>query len=303
MRPSASLGVVLLAVFGLGSDGLTDASRVRVVVADASYLMSDTDTLSGAAENALIRAKRKAAEEVGVYVEASSQDSEKEVDGKISRTSSLSVHTIAAAITKTEILEQRRTLEGERLSFYVKIKATVDLDTLEEAIRHRKAYEELAEHDRRLDMENSRLKAELDELRNQTRPPRPVSGASASFPRNEPVEIVGDYRYFYHDPMTAEEAKNLAYAEAIRMAIDNSRPFMDATAFVMNAALRRHLIEIIASDHLKDVKLVEQTVRNRTVYAKVLATINPQEIESVVEREIGRSCGPVPTSRRQSAGC
>jgi len=37
------------------------------------------------------------------------------------------------------------------------------------------------------------------------------------------------------------------------------------------------------------VKLVEQTEKNRTVYAKVRATMNPHEVISVVEREVGRS--------------
>ena len=36
-------------------------------------------------------------------------------------------------------------------------------------------------------------------------------------------------------------------------------------------------------------KLVEETEKNRTVYAKVRATLNPQEVISVVEREVGRS--------------
>lgn len=144
---------------------LAASPNVRVVVADATYVMADTDTLSGAEENALIRAKRKAVEEVGVYIEASSQDVEKEVNGKTSRINSLSVRTIAAAITETEILDKRRALEGERLAFYIKIKATVSLDTLEEAIKRQKAYEQLAEHHRQLHTEHSQLKAEMDELR------------------------------------------------------------------------------------------------------------------------------------------
>src|SRR5437870_5753267 len=112
MRHSVARGVALLVVLALGPAGLAGTPHVRVVVADATYLMADTDTLSGAEENALIRAKRKAVEEVGVYIETSSQDSEMEVDGKTSWTNSLSVRTIAAAITKTEILDKRRTLEG-----------------------------------------------------------------------------------------------------------------------------------------------------------------------------------------------
>ncbi|MGH7167701.1 MAG: hypothetical protein ACREII_04140, partial [Nitrospiraceae bacterium] len=289
MSHSVALGVTLLAVLVLGPAGLATTTHVRVVVADATYLMADTDTLSGAEENALIRAKRKAVEEVGVYIETSSQDSEKEVDGKTSWTNSLSVRTIAAAITKTEILEKRRALEGERLSFYVKIKVTVSLDGLEEAVKRQQAFDQLAEQQRRLQTENSQLKAELDELRTQTRASRMASAASVPDLQNQPMEIVGDYRYFYHDPMTAAEAKHLAYMEAIRMAIDNSRPFMDATAFITNTAFRYHLVQIIASGYLKDVKLVEETEKNRTVYAKVRATLNPQEVISVVEREVGRS--------------
>jgi hypothetical protein len=284
-----ALGVSLLAIFAIDPFGLAATPHVRTVVADASYLMADTDTLAGAEENVLMRAKRKAVEEVGVYIEASSQDFEKEVDGKTVRSNSLSVRTIAAAITGTEILEKRRVLEGDRPSFYIKIKVTVSLDTLEEAIKRQQAYEELAEHDRRLSTENSRLKTELDELRNQTRASRRFSVTSTSTSQNQPIEIVGDYRYFYHDPMTAAQAKDLAYREAIRMAIDTAPPFMDATAFIMDHSFRRHLIQIIASDYLKDVTLVEQAEKKRTVYAKIRATMIPQEVKSVVEREVGRS--------------
>jgi cell division septum initiation protein DivIVA len=286
-----ALGVSLLAMFAISPAGLAATPRTRVVVMDATYLMADTDTLSGAEENVLTRAKRKAVEEVGVYIEASSQDFEKEVDGKTSRSNSLSVRTIAAAITTTEVLEKRRVLEGERPSFYIKIKVTVSLDALDEAVKRQHAYEQLAAQHERLYTENSQLKAELNDLRNQTqtRTLRMLSVASASIPQNQPMEIVGDYRYFYHDPMTAAEAKDLAYREAVRMAIDTAPPFMDATAFIMDSAFRRNLIQIIASGYLQDVKLVEQTQKNRTVYAKVRATMIPQVVRSVVEREVGRS--------------
>ena len=289
MSRSVALGISLLVVCSASSASPAAGPRVQVVVADATYLMADTDTLSGAEENVLIRAKRKAVEEVGVYIEASSQDIERQADGNTSRVNSLNVRTIAAAITKTEILEKRRALEGERLSFYVKIKVTVSWDALEEAIKRQQAYDELAERHRRLDTEHTQLKAELDELRSRTRAPRTAPLASASLPPNQPMEIVGDYRYFYHDPMTAAEAKHLAYTEAVRMAIDTAPPFMDATAFITDSAFRRRLIQIIASGHLKDVRLVEEAEKNRTVYAKVRATMNPQEVKEVVEREVGRS--------------
>jgi len=289
MSRYVALGVALLAVFAITQSGLAATHHVRVVVSEATYLMADTDTLGDAEENVLTRAKRKAVEEVGVYIEASSQDMEQEVDGKTLRSNSLNIRTLAAAITRTEILEKRRLLEGERLWFYVKIKVTISLDALEEAIKRQHAYDELAEHQRRLFTENTRLKAELDELRNQTRAAAGFSATSTPMPQNQPIEIVGDYRYFYHDPMTLAEAKALAYREAIRMAIELAPPFRDATVFIMNAAFRRHLIQIIASDYLTDVELVEQAEKNRIVYTKVRAIMNPLEIKSVVEREVGLS--------------
>jgi len=81
------------------------AENLKVIVAEASYVMGDADTLAWAEENVLLRAKRKAIEEAGVYIEASSQDVETISGGKTSRTNSLGVRTIAAAVTTTEILE------------------------------------------------------------------------------------------------------------------------------------------------------------------------------------------------------
>ncbi|MGH7260041.1 MAG: tetratricopeptide repeat protein [Nitrospiraceae bacterium] len=163
---------------------LAATPNVKVVVADASYVMGDSDTLAGAEENALTRAKRKAVEETGVYIEAASQDVEKHAAGQTTRLNSLSVRTLAAAITETEILEKRRGLEGERVVFYVKIKATINLDTLEEAIKRQKAYEQLAEHHHQLHDENHQLKSELDALRKQLRESRMVAPPKGQLLRN-----------------------------------------------------------------------------------------------------------------------
>lgn len=158
--------------------------HIKVVTAEASYVMGDGDTLAGAEEHVLARAKRKAVEEAGVYIEAASQDIEKHADGRTTRLNSLSIRTIAAAITQTEFLEKRRVLEGDRIVFHVKIKATVNLDMLEDAIKRQKAYEQLAEHHHLLHAENNQLKAELDELRRQLRGSRMVAPPKGQLLRN-----------------------------------------------------------------------------------------------------------------------
>lgn len=165
----------LLMAFSLSQPAQSAEPHVKVVTADASYVMGDGDTLAGAEENALTRAKRRAVEETGVYIEAASQDVEKHADGKTTRLNSLSIRTIAAAITETEFLEKRRALDGDRIVFYVKIRATINLDTLEDAIKRQKAYEQLAEHHHQLHTENVQLKSELDALRTQLRDSRVVT--------------------------------------------------------------------------------------------------------------------------------
>src|SRR5262245_34277885 len=101
--------------------------------------MADGDTLGAAKEKVLQRARRRAVEEAGIYLESTFHDVEKESGGRTSQTSSLEIRTIAAAITQTEILESGRTFENDRPVFFVRIRATVNLDSLADAIKRLKS--------------------------------------------------------------------------------------------------------------------------------------------------------------------
>ncbi len=148
---------------------IVHASNTKVIFSDASYTMADGDTLGAAEEKVLLHAKRKAVEEAGIYLEASSLDSEKQVNGKTSRTNSQEIRTVAAAVTETEIIEKQRSFEGDRPVFSIKIRAVVNLDKLEEAIRRFHSDEQLAHHYRQLQKENAELRSILSEL--TARPP------------------------------------------------------------------------------------------------------------------------------------
>lgn len=135
------------------------------VVAEGRYIMGDGDTLAIAEKRVLQRAQRRAIEEAGIYIESTFHDIERSEAGTTIQASSLEVRTIAAAITKTEILETRRSFLNDRPSFYVRIRAVVDLDNLQTAIQRWQAEQRLADHFRRLQKENVELKHQLDELR------------------------------------------------------------------------------------------------------------------------------------------
>src|SRR5215471_11450460 len=102
MSRCLALGVCLLTVLAIDLPDLAATPNVRVVVDDATYLISH-----GRHRYPGWRGRKC----------ADSHDIEKEVNGKTLRKNSVSVRTIAAAITRTEILEKRRALEHDRPRF------------------------------------------------------------------------------------------------------------------------------------------------------------------------------------------
>jgi len=143
------------------------SASTKTVIADGHYAMADGDTLASAEEKVFQRAQRNAVEEAGIYLESTFRDVEKESGGKSTHTSSLEIRTIAAAVTRTEILESRRSFELNRPVFFVRIRATVDMSSLAESIRRFQSDQQLTQHFRQLQQENHQLRSQLKELQRQ----------------------------------------------------------------------------------------------------------------------------------------
>src|SRR5215204_1783894 len=162
------LPVLLIAASLDVSDGTNVIAAETSITAEARYVMADGDTLAIAEERVLQRAQRRAIEEAGIYLESTFLDYEKASKGERIQTSSLQIRTLAAAITRTEILESRRSFENDRPAFFVRIRALVNLEYLQDAIRRWQSDRQSAEHFRQLQTENARLKTQLQKL--QARP-------------------------------------------------------------------------------------------------------------------------------------
>jgi tetratricopeptide (TPR) repeat protein len=143
------------------------SASTKTVIADAQYVMADGDTLARAEEKVLQRAQRNAVEEAGIYLESTFRDVEKESGGRSTQTSSLEIRTIAAAVMETEILESRRSFELDRPVFFVRIRVTVNMSSLAEAIRRLQSDQRLTQHFRQLQQENHQLRSQLQELQRQ----------------------------------------------------------------------------------------------------------------------------------------
>ena len=166
MRLSQILIYPSIFVLLLGGTPSYGAST-KTVIADAEYVMADGDTLTGAEEKVLQRAQRRAVEEAGMYLESTFYDVEKESGGRSTQTSSLEIRTIAAAVTETEIIEFRRSFKLDRPVFFIRIRATVNMANLAEAIRRLQSDQKLAQHFRQLQQENHQLRSQLQELQRQ----------------------------------------------------------------------------------------------------------------------------------------
>jgi tetratricopeptide (TPR) repeat protein len=157
------------AVVGIFIAHPTFALTTKTIIAEAQYVMADGDTLASAEEKVIRRAQRKAVEEAGVYLESTFYDFEKESQGRMFRNTSWEIRTITAAITETEILDSRRSFENDRPVFFVRIRASVDLQHLADAVRRLQSEAKLARHFRELQQENQHLRAQLKEF--QQEPP------------------------------------------------------------------------------------------------------------------------------------
>jgi tetratricopeptide (TPR) repeat protein len=139
----------------------------KTVIAEAQYVMADGDTLADAEEKVMQRAQRRAVEDAGVYVESTFHDFEKEWEGQTIRNTSWEIRTITAAITETQILDSRRSFDNDRPVFFVRIRATVDLQHLAAAIRRLQSDMQMAKHFRDLQQENQHLRSQLKELQHE----------------------------------------------------------------------------------------------------------------------------------------
>ncbi len=100
------------------------------------------------------------------------------------------------------------------------------------------------------------------------------------------TDVMGDYRYSYHAPETADQAKALACREASRAAVSRSEVFRDATATFVDSPFMRELLDDTVRDALKEVQIVDQAEKGATVSCTVKGQLDPEAVSQVVLRQM-----------------
>ena len=108
------------------------------------------------------------------------------------------------------------------------------------------------------------------------------------------LELLGAYRYAYQESMSLADARKIACMEATRLSVDSSRFFLDATAHVADPPFLRDLAQTIVAGSLRDVQIVEQSDKGRTVSCKVRGYLDQEEARAVIVSEIARGAAGEP---------
>jgi hypothetical protein len=114
----------------------------------------------------------------------------------------------------------------------------------------------------------------------------------AAEPANERIEITGDYRYAARETESVADAKALACKEAWRQAVTNSSLYREQTAAVIDSPLLHELVDTLATSHVQDQQIIEQTERGRIVSCKVKGFLPTEESVRVIRTQL--SGGPSP---------
>ena len=116
--------------------------------------------------------------------------------------------------------------------------------------------------------------------------------AQATEPANARLEITGDYRYQTHEFEPAAEAKDLTCREAFRLAVVNSTIYREQTALVVDSPLLRELAYTLATGHVQDQQIVEQSTKGRTLFCRVKGYLLTDESVRIIRTQLAG--GPAP---------
>lgn len=132
-------------------------AETKILTAEATYIMGDGETPSFAEAMVLQKAKQMALEQAGTYVESYTKIKNYDLSHE-------EIQTIAGGVLEVEVLEKTRALVGDGLRFYVKIKATVTTDKMEELAQRIKG-KNIAQEYEQLRNDYASLTTEIEALK------------------------------------------------------------------------------------------------------------------------------------------
>jgi len=134
-------------------------SQSKEIISEGAYNMGDGETPSVAESRALLNAKRVALEQAGTYVESYTKVENLQVTKD-------EVQVLASGIIEVEILDKKRTIVGDGIRFWVKIKARVNPDRIQEMAKRIKEKDVIEDY-KTIQEAYDKSRKEIGELKKQ----------------------------------------------------------------------------------------------------------------------------------------
>lgn len=134
-------------------------AEVKEIISEGTYNMGDGETPSVAESRALLNAKRVAIEQAGTYVESYSKVKNLQLTED-------EIKVMASGIMEVTTIDKKRTVVGDGFHFWVKIKALVNSDKMEDMARKVKDKSIVADY-KKIQAAYDKSQKDIEELKKQ----------------------------------------------------------------------------------------------------------------------------------------
>ncbi len=155
MRHIFSIMIAALFLF-YPSHGFT---QVKEIVSEGTYNMGDAETPAIAESRALLNAKRIALEQAGTYVESYTKVENFQLNKD-------EIQVLSSGIIEIEILDKKRTIIDDGFRFWVKIKARINPDRIQEMAKKVKEKSVIEDY-KKIQEAYDKSRREVEELKKQ----------------------------------------------------------------------------------------------------------------------------------------
>jgi len=193
-------------------------SETKEIISEGAYNMGDGETPSVAESRALLNAKRVALEQAGTYVESYS----KVINLRLTEDE---VKVLASGLMEVTILDKKRTVVGDGIHFYVKIKAKVNPDKMGEMAKKVKEKSVIEDY-KKIQREYENSRKEIEELKKKL-----LEAKGDTEKKQVETKIAGDERLFQ-----ANEWFEKGYNYWINKAILSNQEIKEANISIEEAA-------------------------------------------------------------------
>src|SRR3989338_7096331 len=194
-------------------------AETKEIISEGTYNMGDGETPSVAESRALLQAKRTALEQAGTYVESWTKVENLQLTKD-------ELQVLASGIMEVEILDKKRTVVGDGFHFWVKIKAKVNPDKIEEMAKRVKEKSVIEDY-KKIQEAYDKGQKEIEELKKQ------LAGAKGEKEKKQVEAKITDEEMLFH----AKEWFEKGYQHSLNKEHDSAiEAYTNAIALTPNLA-------------------------------------------------------------------